>query len=110
MGKKHTVGRAFATVAAGAIMVAAPAAAFAQPTSGHEHFTTIFKGIGDAPGTIIASGQFNAVGSVTSSPDSDDATAVFPGLGTFVIHLNQTGGTDSFNELTCVEQSPTPTP
>ena len=93
-----------AVAGAGALMIAAPSAASAQPAKAHEHFTIIFKGSGDVPGTIIASGQFNAVGRVTHIPDSDDSTAVFPGLGTFVIHLTDTGGTDSFNELTCVEQ------
>jgi len=108
MNTKRVLSGALGTVmTAGTLVMAAPGVASAQPANGHEHFTVIFTSE-NAPGRITATGTFGATGkTIDLTPNATGSMglqkAIFPGVGTFLIHTNSTPGTDSFNHNTCVE-------
>lgn len=91
-------------VAAALVTGVSAAAAAAQPAGGSEHFTIITTSQ-TGPSTVIATGAFHAVGTVTETQISDTtslATFTFPN-GTFeVSRTDNPGGSGSFNNRTCV--------
>jgi hypothetical protein len=78
--------------------------ASAQTTGATERFAIITTSP-SAPGRVIATGAFHAVGTVTEIQTSDTsavATFVFPN-GTFELsRADNPGGSGSFNTVTCV--------
>lgn len=88
---------AVAAVVTALCMTAGPASA----ATSAQHFTILAQG--DSEQTLIATGAFFAVGHADTVDDNNDVF-VFPD-GTFMVNHPQTGGSDSFNDTTCIGTS-----
>lgn len=83
-------------VALGAwLVVAGPAMA---ATSGDQTFTIVGE---DNTGTVVASGPITGVGTDVETSDTTD-TFVFDAGSITISHIDNPGGTQSFNPTTCI--------
>lgn len=95
MDTRHFVG---AVLLGAAVSVATPLVAYGAGTGGIEHFTLV-NSSPSGPGSIFASGVFNAGG--TNYPGGKTDEAVFAD-GTFKIHHGGVKTTFQFNPKTCI--------